>query len=202
MIGKTCVAGLLSLALSSTQQAPASTTTYVANPYIEKIVCLAQTENGIILISGTGFKLDDGRWVSVNHVTENFACGINGKPITVTYADPVGDFSIFTVEDRRNGGLHPDCSGYHDRQWYHAQGFSHGGPVIETIPVMFSSLVADAGAAGRSWAILIYNRVAHGQSGGPVLNGAGEVVGTVNALGVEQPVSFSHQLRDTPICRS
>jgi len=200
MFVKACIAGAMALALNPVQQA-STTTTFVTNAYIEKISCLAFTEDGIIGVSGTGFKLDDGKWVSVNHVTENLMCQIDGRPIRVTYADPIGDFSIFDVPgDTRRGGLHADCSGYHDRQWYHAQGHARGWPVITSVPILFSQLVTDAAQDEHGWAVLVYNRVIPGQSGGPILNDRGEAVGTVNALGIYIEISYSKPLQDTPIC--
>lgn len=193
MIGKLAFAGALALApIQSNAGLPPPT--FVTNPYIERVDCLEGR--------GTAFKLDTGLWVSVNHVTKLTACSVDGLPIKVTYSDPVGDFSTFDLPgDNRAGGLHADCSGYRDGQWYHATGHARGLPVLQSLPVMFSKLVQWAGA-NRGWSVLVYNAVIPGQSGGPMLNSYGNAVGTVNAFNPFYPVSFSRALRDTIICQS
>ena len=193
MIAKACLAGALAL-VPITSQAQLPPPTFVTNPYIERVDCLEGR--------GSAFKLDTGQWVSVNHVTRLTGCTIDGLPIKVTYADPVGDFSTFELPgDNRRGGLHADCSGYHDKQWVHATGHARGLPILQSLPVMYSRLVQYAGI-NRGWSVLIYNAVIPGQSGGPVLNQRGEVVGTVNAYNPFYPVSFSRALKDTILCQT
>lgn len=194
---KSLLAGALALALNPSGQASTSHT-FVAHPFIEKITCRTIDDGEIKGVSGTGFKLDTGQWVSVNHVTENMDCQLDDKPITVTYADEIGDFSIFTVDDNRRGGIKADCSGYQDRQWYFATGHARGDPYPEVIAIMFSKLL-DLGSE-RGWATLVYNAVIPGQSGGPVFNVKGEAAGTINAFNPWFPISYSRQLKDTPIC--
>lgn len=193
MIGN-LLAGAISLAQPIGAEPLGTSTYFVANPYIEKISCLEG--------SGTGFRLEDGTWVSVNHVTSMTACSVDGIPIKVTYADPVGDFSTFTVPgDDRRGGLKPDCSGYQNGQWLYGVGHARGLPILTAIAVMYTR-VLNAKPHERGWAVLAYNRFIPGQSGGAVLNRSGEVTGTVNAYSPFFPISFSKPLRDTPICRS
>jgi hypothetical protein len=183
------IAGAIALALNSSGLPPV---TFVPNPYIEKISC----DGG----SGTGFKLANGTWVSVWHVTRMEGCKIDGLPIILTHSDPHGDFSTFIVPgDNRRGGLKANCGGYRDGQWVHAQGHARGHPVIQSMPLMYSDAVQSLGF-GRGWSVLVYNSVIPGQSGGPVLNGQGEVVGTVNAYNPFWPISFSRSLSRTILC--
>lgn len=190
MKAKACLAGVLSLALSPSAQAQ---TTFVTNPYIEKITC----DEG----SGTGFKLSTGVWVSVNHVTGLSNCSVDGIPIFVTYSDPLTDFSTFIVPgDNRKGGIKPDCSGFKERAWYFGTGHAGGLPVLTSIPVMFAQVLNQM-PHPRGWKVLAYNRYIKGQSGGPALNDRGEATGTVNALGIDYRISFSRQLKDTIICQ-
>lgn len=188
---KACLAGVLALALSPSSQA-LTTTSFVTNPYIEKISC----DEG----SGTGFKLSTGQWVSVFHVTKLTNCKVDGIPIFVTHSDPLGDFSTFIVPgDKRRGGIKPDCSGFRDKEWYFGTGHGGGLPILTSVPVMFAQVLNDF-THPRGWKVLAYNRYIKGQSGGPALNVRGEATGTVNALGLFMPISFSRALQDTIIC--
>ena len=190
---KACIAGAMALALLPCEATAQATTSFVTNPYIEKISCLEG--------SGTGFKLETGQWVSVNHVTRLTNCTIDGLPIVVTHVDEARDFSTFTIPgDRRAGGLKADCGGYQDRQWYHGQGHAGGLPVITSVPVMYSK-VLNEGPTPKGWAVLVYNRFIPGQSGGPSFNNQGAVTGTVNAYSPIFLLSFSTALKDTVICQ-
>jgi hypothetical protein len=189
MIVKACVAGVLSLALG--HQIDFGPTTYVQHPYVEKLTCGRA--------SGTAFKISDGRWVSVDHVTSVGGCLLDGKPITVTHADPEGDFSTFTVDDDRRGGIEVSCGGFTDRQWYFGIGHGSGFHVPQMKSVRYSVLFTLL--AGGNWGILEANRFVPGMSGGVVLDQTGRAVGTVNAFGIYQRISFSRQLRDTIICQ-
>lgn len=186
-------AGLLSLALNTSQQIQTQPATFVQSAYIEKIDC----EEG----SGTGFKLADGRWVTARHVSKLTNCLVDGLPILVTYSDDWGDISTFVVPgDKRKGGYQVDCDGFLDRHWYSAQGHAEGLPVITAVNIMYAELAQWAGK-DRGWSVLVYNRVIPGQSGGPILDSlSGKVVGVVNAFGIFFPISFSRELKRTVVC--
>lgn len=188
---------LLVAALALSPSAPAAkigtTVAFTHHPYIEKLSC-----NGG---SGSGFKLESGVWVSVYHVAVLGGCAVDGKPIVVTHADPDRDFITFVVPgDYRPGGIKPDCSGYHDGQWYYGTGHARGAPVLTSVPVMFSSIMDRNDP--RGWKLLIYNRFIPGQSGGVVQNQWGEATGVINAYNRFYPISFSQPLQNTIICRS
>ncbi len=166
-------------------------TTYVTHPYIERMMC----DRGM----GTAFKLRDGRWVTAFHVAVLGNCQIDGKPISVTYADSYKDIATFTVDDNRRGGIEPNCAGFIDRSWYHGIGHGRGSPYPEAKAVRHSAFYTFI--AGDRWAVLDANRFVPGMSGGPVLDGTGRAVGIVNAYGKDLRISFSLQLRDSPICQ-
>jgi hypothetical protein len=194
VIVKPCVAGVLALALGSPQpQVLGTTIAFTHHPYIEKISC----DRG----SGTGFKLDTGTWVSVDHVTSLGNCTVDGIPIVVTHADKSGDFSTFVVPgDRRRGGIKANCEGYKEGRWYHGQGHARGLSIVTSVPVLFLR-VLNQQTHPKGFKALAYNRYIPGQSGGPSFNDNGEAVGTVNAFLIFYPVSLSKQLKDTIVCQ-
>ena len=164
---------------------------YPANhPMVEQVRC----DQG----SGTAFQID-GRYVSVNHVTAMSGCKIAGKPVMVTYAEQGGDFSI---ADRVGlGGLKVDCSGFRDGHWYFAIGYARGLPT-QTMVVLRASK-ATTRTVDRDGYYILTGRptVIPGMSGGPILNAAGEVVGTINAYNPMFGLSHSRELKGTPLCR-
>jgi hypothetical protein len=167
-------------------------TTYVSHPNVEKIQC----DKG----SGTGFKLQSGLWASVNHVTKMTGCRVDGLPINVVYADPVGDFSLFEVPgDNRFGGIPVSCGGFYDGQWVYGIGHGRGDPWPQVVAVRYSALYTFM--AHNGWAILDVNRFVPGMSGGVVLDAWGRAVGTVNAFGLFMKISMSKPLAETPLCK-
>lgn len=189
MIVKACVVGVLSFALDlGIDFGP---TTFVTHPYVEKVSC----DRG----SGTAFKISDGRWLTADHVSNIGGCRIDGKPITVTHADDVGDFSVISFDDKRSGGIEVNCSGFVDRVWYFGIGHGLGYHIPQVKAVRYSAFLTFI--ASDRWGVLEANRFVPGMSGEPVLDQTGRVVGTVNAYGVTHRIAFSRQLRDTIICR-
>lgn len=197
MTVKLALAGALSLALLPLPDSefPPTITTY--HPYIEKVSCAGG--------SGTAFKIADGRWLTVAHVAEIGSCYIDGILTTPLLIDHEGDFAIIDVPgDHRKGGIEVNCEGFKDRVWYYGEGHGRGDPFPQVVSVRYSAaltFIASMGLGGRGWGVLEGNRFVPGMSGGVVLDSAGRAVGTVNAYGIFDRISFSKPLSDTIICK-
>lgn len=186
MIVKPVLAGALALVFST--QEIGSPTTFTTNPYVEKVSCVEG--------SGTAFKIEDGRWVSVDHVSKHSGCLVDGQPVEVVTADPLGDFSTLKIDDPRLGGLPVRCEPLRKSEWVFAIGHARGDPFPQIMPLMFVGK-----ADGARFGTFVFNRVIPGMSGGPVVDAAGRVVGTVNAYNIFYPVSFSRLVVDTELCK-
>ena len=178
--------GALSLALLSWPASTASKQSTVNFPAVRQIVCAGG--------KGTGFRIADGRWVSVAHVTNNLACSIHGMPLGAK--DEPGDFSITDYEGKA-GGFPVNCEGFKPGEYYFAIGYAGGFEWQTMTRHMATYKLSDDG-----YRILLGSpTVIPGMSGGPILNAKGEVVGTVNMYSKIYPLSFSRELKDTSLCK-
>lgn len=194
MFVKSLLAGAMALVLNPSEQALTGHT-FTHHPFVEKIKCAEG--------SGTGFKIADGRWVTVAHVATLSECKIDGLPITVRYIDGHGDFAVIDVPgDFRRGGIEVNCGGFHNGVYYWGLGHARGDPFPEIVPIRHSDYLTQVAGGNRGWAVF-YGEMAviPGMSGGPVLDQTGRVVGTVNAYNPLWPISFSRPLSETVICQ-
>jgi hypothetical protein len=158
-------------------------------------VPLVVCHEGHSYVSGSAFRIGNGLFLSVNHVTSNHNCQMDGAPLKVLYHS--GDFSM--LADYRPGRFIPvDCSGFHEGQRYIAVGHARGMDDLTIVPLIATGKSVDG------YAVLVgIFTVQPGMSGGAIVDAdTGKVVGTVNAANWEDGTSFSIALKDTPVCAS
>lgn len=154
-------------------------------PQVHQIVCAEG--------KGTGFDSDRGV-LSVAHVTESNDCRIGGRPI-FSLKDKDSDFSV-VLSERPHAGFKVNCEGFKGGEYYFAVGYARGWKWQTMVMLM-----ATTQTVGGQTLLLGPPTVIPGMSGGPVLNAAGEVVGTVNRYSPIYPLSFSQPLSDTSVCK-
>lgn len=183
MIGK-CVQAALAFACVSAATPPETPPPY-HYPMVKQVLCK--------YAKGTAFRLGD-TVVTAAHVSNNYGCTIGGEAFTAN-SEPGLDFA--TLEGLPIGrGMKINCDGFKAGEWYHAVGYASGNPWQMTVTVL-----ATWERAGNGVRIMLgYPTFIPGMSGGPVMNGAGEVVGIVNSYWRGQPYSGSRELKDTSLC--
>jgi hypothetical protein len=159
----------------------------VLYPLIHKVSC----DEG----SGTAFRVGSNHWLSVAHVATLSHCAIDGSKVTTTEIDGAHDFARMDTTDKRSG-FRVNCGGFVPGHWYWAIGHAKGLP-FQTAIALYATYAKSPD--GKRVLIGEY-AVIPGMSGGPVLDDAGQVVGTVNAYIVGTTVSLSRELKDTSVC--
>lgn len=195
MTVKAALAGALALALLPR---PANAEAIYTNHHVKQVVCFFG--NGM-MGRGTAWRVSRGRFASVSHVTgRGGECSIDGRPITVEYDDPWGDFSIIHVEDKVDGGILVNCSGFYHGYHYFSVGYARGNPWSVVITLRANKLL-NLSFNRPGWQVFSgIETVIPGMSGGPILNSNGEAVGSVNAYH-KAGYSWSRPLSETPLCQ-
>lgn len=185
---ETLLAGVMFAVQSMPAEAPYS------HPHVKQVTCNT--------VRGTAWRMSQGRFATVAHVSDHSGCAIEGRLMEIEYIDPDGDFSIVRTDDPTEGGIEIDCGGYRAGTWYHAVGFARGDPWSVTIPIS-ASLIPNLVSLIHGWQLLMgFEYVIPGMSGGPVLDGmTGHAVGMVNAYNDKLSASWSRSLKDTILCQ-
>jgi hypothetical protein len=193
------LAGALALVLSP----PATAEQAYTHPHVVQVICETPvvTQQGVKIRvgKGTAWRLSKGHFASVSHVTRSAGCRINGKPIHVAYDDPFGDFSLLLAEDDVEGGIKYDCAGFTHGKAYFSLGYARGSQQSVSITLYANNLATNPLFLWQMFSGI--ETVIPGMSGGPILNDAGEVVGSVNAYNTEQGKSWGRSLKETILCR-
>jgi hypothetical protein len=185
IVWKALLCGVIAVAQISASPAPPEVTQY-QHPLVKQVLCLAAR--------GTAFRVDGNRMLSVDHVTDNVMCTIDGVRAKAV-AEP-GDFSVIHTAPYTGNSLKINCDGFVPGEYYFAVGYAGGKATQKTV-----RLLATKGTAQEGMVILWGSpTVIPGMSGGPVLSADGEVVGTVNMFSMQAPLSLSRQLKDTSVC--
>lgn len=184
---------LLALALLiASPVAPALPLVIIQPEAIVQVVCFSPKD----VSAGTAFRVGPtGLLLSVNHVTSAGQCFIDGKPINLAYTSPNADFSELLGDDGPYLGI--DCGGFVKGRKYLAIGFARGESPATTIELTGTGKY-DGGEALLSGMV----PVIPGMSGGAILSeDTGRVVGMVNAENFEEGLSWSVELKNTPVCK-
>jgi hypothetical protein len=180
----------LSLLLASPTAPAIPPMVFVSPKSIVQVICFAPNE----VSAGTAFRIGNGLFLSVNHVTSAGVCYMAGKPVVVDYKSPTADFSMLAGD--AGPSLPIGCGGFVKDHRYIAIGFARGLSQETTVELTATGQF-DHGEA------LLYGMftVIPGQSGGPILDeDTGQVVGTINAYDYEDGLSWSVPLSATPVC--
>lgn len=152
-------------------------------------------------VSGTGVRVEANLIATAAHVAAAMPCNINGVPLTIERIDEQADIALLRSPVASPRRVTISCSAPLAGARYFAVGWAAGSDFIVQ-PVVGTGgaerrqrpFVGAAQFRGSSWA---------GMSGGPILDGDGDVIAIVNAGRRDgRPLMLGRLLRDTFLCRN
>lgn len=197
---------LAAITLASAKPIPAEPSAYFLDDEpVVQVVC----EKWV----GTAFYVGDGTYYTARHVVRDdhkkiVKCEILGKPITVLQVGDKHDYAMFKAKVWLPFREIISCDGFKEGRTYYAQGYAAGRPWIVTQRLRGSAfhtdyIVDDGKNAKPVGGAEVRGSTTEGQSGGPVVDDDGVVVGIVSAgaEGGETAQQFV-SMSDLPICQT
>lgn len=156
--------------------------------------------------SGTAFYVGNNLFVTAKHVAldetgANAECKIAGvRARLVEYGHGFLDYAVFELPLKMHYRAIISCEGFKEGRTYYATGYAEGNPWLVTQRLIGSNYQFHAQAPFNK-TTMMRGGATQGQSGGPVSNEDGLVVGIVShgaTAGVTEQLFLS--LSDTPLC--
>lgn len=153
------------------------------------------------VFTGTGTIIARNRVLTAAHVVDNMtACVFKGKVMATAYLDDRLDTAVLTADLGDTPVTPVNCDGLQAGTEYLSIGFA-GGVDFAIQRVTFAGTYADqrlkTGDVSHHQG-LMGGEAYGGMSGGPIVNGAGEVVAIVNTGGPR--MTGARDLTETPLC--
>lgn len=160
--------------------------------------------------SGTGAVYQPGRVITANHVVSDAkaptSCTVDNKPATIVWGDDGLDVAILEFDSTGYPLIPVSCAGVKPDQMYLAAGYSLGedfaiDKLYATGKTMSMTIIDDDGVKHvQPGMAMTDGYLFQGQSGGPVFDLDGHMVGINDAAAPDEPDSLIRLLSDTPLC--
>jgi hypothetical protein len=161
---------------------------------IVQVICVSSDG----MTAGTAYRIGPDLMLTASHVTSgNGDCFIGRDPVRVAWKSPDADFTEL------HGGPGPylsvDCGGFVKGKKYLSVGFARGQSPVTSVELTATGEYDD----DNGQAILVgMVPIIPGMSGGPLVDEeTGKVVGVNNMENFEQGLSWSVELKGTPVCK-
>lgn len=160
---------------------------------IKQVMCLGSR--------GSAFQTGSGALTSVNHVTSDAGCSVDGVALQTVYADERLDFSQSRIAANGLQPLAVDCRGFQVGRLYVAAGYAHGLPVQRAVVVSPSANLIPTIQWENYTTLVGAERFIPGMSGSAVMDQeTGAVVGIVKGYNSLPTISYALDVKLTPLC--